>query len=58
MIQDSECELCCGCVLGRVLDWSIEGLKTTSGTSGSQLDGDWQDEHFSADVVSSCFCTL
>ena len=42
---------------GRVLDWSIEGLKTLSGATGSQLEDDWQDQTLPADGVSA-FCLI
>ena len=37
---------------GRVLDWSIEGLKTLSGATGSHLEDDWQDQTLPAEAVS------
>ena len=37
---------------GRVLDWSIEGLKTLSGATGSQMEDEWQDQTLPPDAVS------
>ena len=45
-------------VSGRVLDWVIDGLKTTSAESGSELDEEWDDEDMPTDGVRSLFRIL
>ena len=44
-------------VSGRVLDWVIDGLKTTSADSGSVLDEEWDDEDIATDGVSNSNCS-
>ena len=34
-----------------MLDWVIDGLKTTSAESGSELDEEWDDEDIPTDGV-------